>query len=138
MSELTPVVPAPTEHGLPYWKSVRNHQLKFLRCEECGSWINYVKLLCPSCGSRELSWNVCSGKGKLYSYSILHRASSPAFKEKTPYVLAIVELEEGIKMMSHLINCDLAQVDVDMEVEVVFDDVDEQISVPYFQPASRR
>lgn len=138
MSELTSAVPAPTEHGFPYWRGARNHELRFLRCGDCGRWVNYVKLQCPNCGSRALSWNACSGKGRLYSYSILHRASSPAFKEKVPYVLAVIELEGGIKMMSHLINCDLAQVDVDMEVEVVFDDIDDEIAVPYFQPASRR
>ncbi len=138
MSELSPVVPALTERGLPYWKSARNRELRFLRCEDCGRWINYAKLQCPNCGSRKLSWNACSGRGKLYSYSILHRASSPAFKEKVPYALAVIELEEGIKMMSHLIDCDLAQVDVGMEVEVVFDDLDDEIAVPYFRSASRR
>ncbi len=138
MSELTPVVPAPTEHGLPYWKGARDHQLEFLRCGNCGRWANYVRLQCPNCGSRDLSWTRCSGRGALYSYSVLHRASSPAFKEKVPYVLAIIELEEGIRMMSHLINCDLAQIEMDMEVEVVFDDLDDDIAVPYFQPSSRR
>lgn len=138
MPELTPVAPAPTEHGLPYWRGARNHELTLLRCENCGRWINYVKLQCPSCGSHELSWTPCSGRGTLYSYSILNRASSPAFKEKVPYVLVVIELEEGVRMMSHLVDCDLTQVDVGMEVEVLFDDLDDEIAVPYFRPVSRR
>lgn len=137
MSESNSVVPNPREQALPYWKSAREHKLKFLRCEDCETWIDYIKLQCSNCGSRKLSWSACSGKGRLYSYSILYRAASPAFREKVPYVLAIIELEEGIKMMSHLINHDLAQIEVGMEIEACFDDAEDEMAVPYFQPVSQ-
>lgn len=136
MSESGSVAPIPTEHSLPYWQSARNGALALLRCEDCGRWIHYVKLQCPNCGSRMLSWSPSSGKGKLYSYSVLHRAASPLFKDKVPYVLAIIELDEGIKIMSHLVGCDPEQVRVGMEVETVFGEIDEQRAVPYFQPVS--
>lgn len=73
----------------------------------------------------------------MYSYSLVYRAATPAFKHRVPYILAIVELKEGIKVMSHIINCAVDEIQIDMEVEVVFDDVDENRAVPYFQPVTK-
>lgn len=136
MSELDAVTPIPTENSLPYWQRAREGELAVLRCEDCGRLVNYVKRQCPNCGSRRLSWSPTSGKGELYSYSVLHRAASTLFKDKVPYVLAIVELDEGIKVMSHLTGCDPEQVRVGMGVEVVFENVDERRAVPYFRPVA--
>lgn len=137
MVELRSVVPEPTEQSSPYWRSAGEHTLSFLRCGNCGRWIHYVKRQCPHCASTKLSWTPCSGGGTLYSYSILYRASSAAFKEKAPYVLAVIELEEGVKTMSHLVDCEFALIRVGMDVEAVFEKLDEGRAVPYFRPAPR-
>ena len=97
----------------------------------------YPRIACPHCHSRNVGWIQASGKGRLYAFQIAHRALNPAFKIEPPYILAMVELEEGPRMMSNLINIepDPQIVKCDMAVEVVFEKQTDEVTLALFQPA---
>lgn len=84
--------------------------------------------------STELEWQKASGKGEIYTYSVLYRPASPAFTDDVPYVVAIVELEEGVRIESNIVQCPVEQVRIGMKVEVVFEDLSDEVSLPKFKP----
>ena len=92
--------------------------------------------ICPSCFSRDTTWTRSSGKGSIFTFAIVHRASIPAFRDDSPYVIAIVELEEGPRMPTNIVNIepDPKNVRIGMPVEVLFEDISDEISLPKFQP----
>jgi uncharacterized OB-fold protein len=83
-----------------------------------------------------MEWVPASGKGKVKSFTIMHRAITKAYLAEAPYVIALIELEEGPTMMSNVVQCELENVEIGMEVEVVFEDWSEEISIPKFKPTS--
>ena len=103
-------------------------------CKECDVKIFYPRKYCPECWSSDLGWSEASGKAKVYSFSILMDQVEPKFKEDLPYVLALVDLEEGIRMMTCIVDCEPEEVKMDMDVEVVFEDITDEFSLPYFRP----
>ena len=126
-------VPGPTPETEHFWAGARAGQLKLQRCTECSEVYFPPRPFCPSCISRNVEVIDASGKGTLYSYVINHR-DHPA--HDSPYSIAVVELEEGPRMMTNIVNC--AQTPevlvLDMPVEVVFESISDEISLPYFQP----
>lgn len=117
-----------------YWESCKNNKLMIQKCEDCGQHIFYPRQLCPHCMSENLAWVESSGKGIIYSYTVVHRPRHPAFMDKVPYVVALITLEEGVRMMSNIINIDVDQVRCGMPVEVVFEPINDEITLPKFQP----
>jgi uncharacterized OB-fold protein len=93
--------------------------------------------MCPHCFSRNTEWFRSSGRGTLYAFAIVHRAPTPAFADMVPYVTAFVELEGGARMPTNLVQveADPAKIKIGMPVEVVFDDVNDRITLPKFKPA---
>ena len=136
MAEYRKPLPDPIAETQPYWDGCKRHELLIQRCSQCGNYQFYPRSYCinPNCHSDQLSWEKVSGKGRVYTYSINYRPA-PGFNNEVPYVVAIVELDVGVRMMSNVINVDPQQVKVDLPVEVVFDDVTEDITLPKFQPA---
>ena len=132
MSEYMKPLPKPTPTSRPFWDAARRHELKLQRCSACAAFIYYPRERCPHCFSDRLSWERVSGRGKVYSYTVVRRASSRAFAE--PYVLAIVELDEGPRMTT---NIDAApeKVKVGMPVVAEFDDVTPEHTLVKFKPA---
>jgi uncharacterized OB-fold protein len=107
------------------------------KCGGCETAFFYPRIACPHCHSRNVGWIQASGKGTLFSFQIAYRALNPAFKIEPPYILAMIELEEGPRIMSNLINIDPdpAIVKCDMPVEVVFEKQTDEVTIPLFQPA---
>ncbi len=137
--ELKRPLPTPqTPEAKPYWDGLKEGKLMMPKCDDCGHVFFYPRIACPSCHSRNVGWMQASGKGKLFSFEIAHRSLNPAFKIEAPYILAMVELEEGPRMMSNLINIDPdpAVVKCDMPVEVVFEKQNDDVTIALFQPAS--
>ena len=131
-------IPQPiTPEAKPYWDGLKEGKLMLPKCEDCGKPFFYPRVLCPFCQSRHISWIQASGRGKLYSFEIAHQNFNPAYKIKPPYIFAMVELEEGPHMMSNLINIDPDPqvVKCDTPVEVVFEKLTDEITIPLFQPA---
>ncbi len=116
-----------------YWEGARRHELLVRKCGCCGQHHFYPRDFCPSCFSFDVGWTRASGRGIVYSFTICHRPA-PGFEKDVPYNLALIELDEGVRMMSSIVGCPLHEIHVGMAVEVVFDDVTSQVTLPKFRP----
>ncbi|MGO9061023.1 MAG: Zn-ribbon domain-containing OB-fold protein [Candidatus Binataceae bacterium] len=132
MSEYLKPLPQPTKVSKPFWDAAKRHELMLQRCEACHQFIYYPRARCPHCFSDRLQWQPCSGKGKLYSFTVVRRAATRLFAE--PYVLAIVELQEGPRMTTNVV-APPETLKVDMPVTVFFDDVTPDQTLVKFKPA---
>jgi hypothetical protein len=133
MSEYTKPLPKPSPTSRPFWEAARKHELKLQQCDSCRRFIYYPRERCPHCFAERLTWKPVSGRGKVHSYTVVRRASSRAFADG-PYVLAIVELDEGPRMTTNIV-APPEKVRVDMPVEVFFDDVTQEHTLVKFKPA---
>jgi hypothetical protein len=126
-----------TPEAKPYWDGLKEHKLMMPKCEDCGRVFFYPRVLCPGCHSRRITWIQASGKGKLYSFEIVHQRLNQSYKLPTPYVLAMIELEEGARMMSNLVNIepDPKVIHCDMPVEVLYEKLTDDVTIALFQPA---
>ncbi len=131
-------LPQATPETQEFWDGLKQHELRIQQCQECNEYYFYPRPFCPKqgCHSRNVEWKTVSGKGKLHTYVINHRGP-PAFADDSPYVIAVVELDEGGRMMTNLVNVDAdpEQLPADLPVEIVFDDVTDEVTLPKFQPA---
>jgi uncharacterized OB-fold protein len=136
-SPLRPLPQPITPEAQPYWDGLKEQKLLLPTCEDCRKPFFYPRIACPHCHSRRITWMQASGKGRLYSFEIAYRSLNPRFKIEPPYILAMIELEEGPRIMSNLINIkpDPAVITCDMPVEVVFEKLTDEITLPLFQPA---
>ena len=128
-------VPRPYSDTIPFWQGARARQLWIQKCLECGEFQFYPRGVCKHCLSSSLSWFQSLGMGKVYSFTVNHRAPHPGFVEDLPFVTAIVELDEGVRMMTNIIECEPDNVSIGMRVRVVYEDVDEEITLVKFKPA---
>jgi len=133
MSEYIKPLPKPSPTSRPYWDAAKRHELQLQHCGACGGFIYYPRPRCPNCMSDNLNWERVSGRGKLYSYTIVRRASTRSFAD-APYVLAIVELDEGPRLTTNLI-APQDQLKIGMPVAVHFDDVTPERTLVKFKPA---
>jgi uncharacterized OB-fold protein len=128
--------PLPTPETRHYWEGAAAGELRLQRCDDCSKAYFPPRPFCPACGSRKVAVFVASGKATLYSYLIHHRPV-PGFVP--PYAIAVVELAEGPRMMTNIVDC--AQTPealvLDMPLEVAFQKLDEQVTLPVFRPAGR-
>jgi len=135
MTSYNKPLPNITAHGREFWEGTKRHELLIQECKDCGTKVFYPKIFCPQCGSSNLGWIKASGKGSVYSYSSSLGKNAPsAFLGDVPYTIAIIRLEEGVQLMSTIVECSPEDVKCDMDVEVVFDDVTEEITLPRFKP----
>ncbi len=136
--ELDRPLPSPiTPETRPYWDGLNENKLMLPKCEACGKAFFYPRILCPHCHSRRITWIEASGRGKLFSFEIVYQKLNRQFNVPAPYVLALIELEEGPRLMSNLVNveADPAHLKCDMPVEVVFEKLTDEVTIPLFQPA---
>ena len=136
--ELDRPLPQPmTPEARPYWDGLKQGKLMLPKCGDCGHTFFYPRVVCPRCHSRAITWIQATGKGRLHSFGIAHQSFNRAFKVKPPFVLAMIELEEGPHMASNLVNVapDPQHVKCDMPVEVVFEKLTDDVTIPLFQPA---
>jgi len=128
-------LPRPYQDTEAYWSAAKEHRFVIQKCRDCGEHQFYPRGVCSHCLSSALDWVEASGSGTVYSFSVNYRAPHPGFAGKTPFVLAIVELAEGPRMMTNIVDCDPESVRIGMPVVVTFDDVTEEITLPKFRPA---
>ena len=131
-----PISPSPD--ALPFWDGARRRELVLPWCRRCVAHFFYPRTACPRCGSRDLDWRGVSGRGRVYTFSIQHQSRLPGLADATPFVTAIVELEEGPRLMTILVDVepDPAAVRCEMPVEVSFLEVDDGNVLPVFRPAA--
>ncbi len=129
-------LPQPTPETQPFWDGTRDGRLMIMHCNTCARDYFYPRPICPFCMSTDTSWKQASGRAKLHTYMIIHRAA-PGFEAEAPYVVGVVELEEGPRMMSNIVGIepDPAKLEIDMPLEVTFDKASDQITLPKFRPA---
>lgn len=120
-----------------YWEYCRQHELRMQKCRECGYIRFPAGIVCPRCNSLAAEWTKLSGRGKVYSYVIYQAAYHPSYKDDIPYAVAIIQLDEGPRMESNITGYNLDDIEIDMPVEVYFDDVTGDISLPKFRPAAQ-
>ena len=132
-------IPTPSPETQRYWEGCKSHELWLPFCRPCQSFYFYPRRFCPQCFGWDIEWRQVSGRGKVYSYAIQHRAFHPGWAQETPYVTAIVELDEGPRMYTNLVDVepDPKSLRCDMPVEVVFEDISEEISLPRFRPVAK-
>jgi uncharacterized protein len=128
-------VPVPTPETQPFWDGCAAGELRIQRCTACGKPYFYPRPVCPACGSRNVEWFTASGRATLYSYVINHRAA-PGFAGDVPYAIAVVQLEEGPRMMSNIVGLPATPeaLVLDMPLQVTFETRGD-VSLPQFQAA---
>ena len=129
-------LPQPNADTKPFWDGCKEHQLRFQKCRNCGHVRWPASIICPMCYSYDTEWIVASGKGKVYTFAIYHQAYHKAFESDLPYVTASVELEEGPRILTNIVGCSPDEVRCDMPVEVKWEDITEEFSLPKFKPVS--
>jgi len=137
MADYTKPLPVIEPWNAPYWQAAKRHEFVAQKCRAC----SYTHLppgpVCTNCLSDDQEWVRLSGKGKIYSYGVYHQLWHPGFKGDIPYNVALVELAEGPQIITQAIGCKNEDLACGQEVEVVFDDVTQDISLPKFRLAHR-
>jgi len=133
MSEKRPL-PIPDLDSAVYWEAAHRREFLLQRCVSCERFRFYPRSICPYCFSEAFEWKRLSGQGTLYSYTVIHKPPSPAFRDKVPFILALIDLAEGVRMMSNILECEPNSVEIGMPVEIVFEDVSDKITLPQFRP----
>ena len=113
-------VPRPTGDTKGFWEGCKEKRLRFQKCKGCGHVRWPASYLCPECHSFEFTWIDSSGKGRIHTFVVYHMAFHPGWKEKLPYITAVVELEEGPKFLSNIVESDPEVISCDVPVEVVW------------------
>jgi uncharacterized OB-fold protein len=120
----------------PFWEATGEGRFLIQRCGSCAAAAFYPRPACPSCGSGELGWEEASGDATVHTFTVARRSTHPAFAGQEPYVVAIVELAEGPRVTTSIVDCPPDDVRVGMPVRLTFDEVgDDGIALPLFRPA---
>jgi len=129
--------PLPTMDGLAgqFYGWCRQRELRFQRCTDCGTWRHVPRELCAACGSWAWEWVASSGRGTVFTWTVAVRAMHPAFQDAVPYAAVVVEMEEGVRILSRVTDCPPDELAVGMPVTVAFDDVTPEVTLPTFRRA---
>jgi uncharacterized OB-fold protein len=135
-STTAPAKPRPVVQpwARPFWDAARRHELVLQHCNACQRAIHYPRVACPHCGGDNLGWRRASGRGTLYSFTVVESNAPSAFIADLPYVVAIVRLDEGVQMLSNVVQYDPGDLYCDRAVEVLFERLDEEFTLPKFRP----
>ena len=128
-------IPKATPETEEFWAGARRGELRIQRCRSCGKAYFFPRPFCPNCSSKDVEWFTASGKAKLYSYVIAHRAAY-GFEDYAPYAIAVVQLDEGPRMMTNITGVEITpeNLPIDMPVEVGWEKLDDDITIPLFKP----
>jgi uncharacterized OB-fold protein len=124
--------PKPSAMSQPFWAGVAEGELRFQRCAACAGATFTPAIVCAQCGSGDLTWEVSTGRGTIYSWTTVWRPQTPEFV--VPYMPIVVDVEEGWQILSNLVGCDHEDVDAGMAVQVDFHRLDDGVTLPYFRP----
>ena len=124
--------PQPSPESLPFWEGAKAKKLMLPRCNSCGRFWFPPSQRCRHCLSSDFVWQETSGAGRIYSFVVFHRVYHPAFEKDVPYVVAIVALDEGPRLLSNVVGTPWQDVRCDMRVRAVFDDSESGVTIPKF------
>jgi uncharacterized OB-fold protein len=129
--------PIPDEHSQAYWDAAAEGRLLIQRCGACGEHQFYPRRHCAACLAPDPEWVEAAGTGRLHTFSVVHRTPNSEFAEDTPYVFAIVELDEGVRMSARVVDVPHDELACDMPVRVVFTPLTDDITLPNFTKETR-
>ena len=129
-------LPTPDNDSRHFWDAAREERFLIKRCADCGRAHYYPRPFCPHCWSAHVDWEEASGRGELYTYSVVRRNDLPPFHERVPYVAAIVDLEEGPRAMTNVVDCEFDDLAIGMPLEVTFREISDDYTIPVFKPAT--
>lgn len=130
---MLPPLPEPGPDTREFWEGCRRHELRLQRCARCARPRFAPRPACPWCGSLRFTWFTAAGRGRVFSWTVVHRPTLPAFEALLPYAAALVQLDEGPFMVGRLRGCEPGDVRIDMRVRVEFDDVTAECSLPHWR-----
>ena len=133
MTEYRKPLPEITPAMRPFWDAARRHQLVVQRCTGCGTHRFPARDICSRCLSRTAEWTAVSGRGTIFSWTVMHQVYHPGFADEVPYAVVVVELEEGARLVSNLVGCPVDAIVAGMPVEVTFQDVTPEVTLPKFR-----
>ena len=119
-----------------FYEGCQRGELLFQCCGGCGAWRHVPRELCAQCGSWEWTWKASSGRGRVFTWTVVTRPLHPAFAEDVPLAAVVVELEEGVRLLTHVVNCPPDELEMEMPVEVVFEAITPEVTLPKFRRAS--
>ena len=126
-------LPQPSIETAPFWAAVQKRTLMMPKCDACGTVAFPPTVACSTCERMQFTWTQMSGRGTVYSFVVYHRIYHPAFADKVPYVVAVVDIDEGPRLISNIVNMPIAEVTCDMPVSVVYDEVRDGYLIPKFE-----
>ena len=131
-------LPTPSPEAKRLWEGTQKHALWIPYCRSCEKSYWYPRDFCPHCGSRDVEWRRSGGKGRVHTFAIHYRAFHPGWTDDVPYVTALIELDDGVRIFSNLVEveADPKAIRCEMPVEVVFEDVTDDVTLPKFRPVS--
>ncbi len=115
-------LPTPDHESAEFWRRVGARALALQRCRACRTFRFYPRALCPECLDDDVEWVAASGRGTVYSYTVCHRAAAPAFAERVPYIIALIDLDEGVRIMANLVGGTPQDVRVGLPVILDYED----------------
>ncbi len=126
--------PLPTPVSQPFWDALRDERVALQRCDECDRWVYYPRARCPGCLSDQLTWTTVDGFGTVYTFTVAEQPTAPPFADEVPQLLAVVELTEGVRVSTTLVDVDRDALAVGLPVEPVFDHGDDGLTLLRFRP----
>ena len=129
-----PILPVISDDNKPYWKSAREHALTVPFCGACNAAFYPAQSRCPRCLRDGVEWRRVSGRGTVYSWVVVHQVYDPSFAGRIPYVVATVELEEGPRLITNIVNCAADAVRANLPVRIVYKDVTDEVALVQFEP----
>jgi len=134
MSSYTKPLPVPSKWSQPFWDGAKQHKLLLKKCTKCGTIDHPPYLYCTECWAEENEWIETSGRGKIYAFTTVMLGAPLLFTDDIPYTIAMVDLAEGPRMLTTIVEAKPEELSIGMDVEVVFNDVTDEITLPRFRP----
>lgn len=119
----------------PFWDSLKEHAVKVQRCADCGRYRYIPKEICPNCYSENATWTEISGHGIIYTFTVVHRAPTPAYQAETPYALVHATMDEGFRMIARLRTDTPESVAIGQPIRVAYEDATPEYTLLMFEPA---
>ena len=128
--------PPVTEEAEAFWTATARRQLVLPWCTSWGNAFWYPRPVCPRCLRPDVEWRPASGRAEVYAVSVMHRPAHPGLADRVPYAVALVDLEEGVRMLTNVVDIDAADVRIGMEVAVTWEPMSDGRNLPVFAPAT--
>jgi uncharacterized OB-fold protein len=128
------IVPKPDELTAPYWEAAKQGRLLIQHCRACGRSWHPPTPVCNACQSFDVEWRESSGRGEVYSHTTIHHPTHVAMQGRTPYLVALVDLEDGPRLVANIRDCPMEEVRIGLKVEVTFEEIAPGVVLPQFRP----